>query len=182
MIYALLQVIILMMRASLAGVLVAAGAAKLADTRSFATTLMSLGVPVRRQLLIRGLAFIIPLMEVGVGMAIVSGFWPTVIDSIALLLMCSFSFVVIVALRRKLNVACRCFGTLSESQFSSKGLARSVLLTVLAAAVFWGGKTYKPHFDMAPGAILLLVAGFLLFGITVAQAAKSIAILKERMA
>jgi len=73
MISGVLQVIMLFMRASLAVVLVAAGAAKLADTRSFAVTLMGLGVPVRRQLFLRGFAIIVPLTELALGLAIISG-------------------------------------------------------------------------------------------------------------
>lgn len=182
MIQSILQVIILVMRASLAAVLVAAGAAKLADTGSFATTLLALRVPAGRGVLLRGLALFIPLLEVGVGIAVVSGLWPAVINSIVLVLMGGFSIVVLVALRRKLQVACRCFGTLSDSQFSGKGLARSLLLTVLAVIVFWGGNTYAPQFNAFPGVIILLDAGFLLFALAAAQAAKTIAILKERTA
>src|SRR5260370_33416846 len=133
------QVIILLMRASLAAVLVAAGSAKLADTRSFALTLLGLGLPVRQRLLTRGLAYAIPLLEGGLGLTVVSGLWPLVINGAVLVLLCGFRLVVIFALSRKLNVACRCFGTLSDSQFSKQGLARSLLLTLLAVVVFWSG-------------------------------------------
>src|SRR5947209_14284638 len=119
MIQSIFQVIVLLIRASLAAVLVAAGAAKLADTRSFATTLMGLGVPPRRALLLRGLALIIPLVEAGLVLAAVSGFWPRVVKAAVLVLLASFSIVVIFALRKRLQVACRCVGTLSDSQFSS---------------------------------------------------------------
>jgi len=178
LIQSILQVTIFLIRASLAAVLVAAGAAKLADVRSFTSTLIGLGVPVRRRLLLRGLARIIPLVEVGLGLAVVSCLWPTVINGAVLTLMCVFSIVVTVALRRKLNVACRCFGTLSDSQFSNKGLARSVLLTVLALVNFC---TYSPQSNGAPGLVILLVTGFLLFAFAAAQAAKTLAILKEDM-
>jgi len=178
----ILQIVLLLCRASLAAVLLAAGTAKLADTRSFAATLIGLGVPARRQLLVRGLAFIFPLVEVILGIAIVTGLWPTIINSLVLMLMCGFSLVIVVALRRKLQVACRCFGMLSDSQFSARGLARSLFLTLLAVLVFWGGRLYSLQLTGSPAAILLLVAGFLLFALAAAQAAKTIAELKERMA
>ena len=177
----ILQFIILMSRASLAAVLVAAGAAKLADVRGFATTLRGLGMPAKQDSLIRAIAFIIPLVELVLGIALISGLWPAIINAMVLVLYCGFTLVVIYALRRKVNVACRCFGMLSDSQFSSKGLARSLLLTLLAVIVFWGGRTYSLQFDGPPIAVLLLVAGFLLFGLAAAQAAKSIAVIKERM-
>ena len=181
MIYSILQVTLLLIRTSLAAVLIAAGAAKLADTRSFATTLMGLGVPVRREHLIRDLALTIPLLEVGVGIAVVSGLWPAIVNGALLVFMGSFSIVIIVALVKHLNVSCRCFGALSDSQFSSKGLIRSLFLTLLAAVIFWSGNTYPLHFDGPPGAIILLVAGFLIFAVAASQSAKTIAVLKEVM-
>ncbi len=177
----MILVIVFLLRASLAAVLVAAGAAKLADTRSFAITLIGLGVPARRERLLRGLALTIPLVEMGVGVMVVSGFWPAVTNGVLLLLMCSFSIVVIVALLKNLQVKCRCFGALSDSQFSGKGLVRSLLLTVLASVVFWAGNSFSLQFEGSPGIVLLLIAGYLVFAVVAAQAATSIAVLKERM-
>jgi len=179
MIQAILQVIVLLLRAALAAVLVAAGAAKLADTRSFARTLMGLGVPVRWRLPLRTLSIFIPLLELGLGLAIVGGLWPLVIDTIVLVLMVGFSIVVGIALQRKLKVACRCFGTLSDSQFSSRGLARSLLLASMAALVFWGERVVVPQGISWQPASILLVSGYLLFALGAAQAAQSIAVLKE---
>ena len=178
----ILQFIIFLSRASLAAVLVAAGAAKLADIKGFTATLRGLGMPDNHGSFTRGVAFIISLVEVVLGIALVSGLWPTIVNVMVLVLYCSFTLVVIIALSRRVNVACRCFGMLSDSQFSSKGLIRSVLLTLLALVVFLGGRTYSLQFDGPPIAILLLVAGFLLFGLAAWQAAKSIAVIKERMA
>lgn len=180
MIRLLVQIIVLLIRALLAAVLVAAGAAKLADTRSFATTLIGLGVPARRECWARGLALMVPLLEMGLGLALVSGLWPTVINAAVLVLMCSFSIVALVALRKAPQVTCRCFGALSDSQFSGRGLARSLLLTVLAVVVFWSGDTYALPLDRSPGIVVLLVAGYLLFAAVAAQAAATIAAVKER--
>ncbi len=176
----LVQITVLLIRALLAAVLVAAGAAKLADTRSFATTLIGLGMPARRERLVRGLALVVPLVEIGLGLGLVSGLWPMVMNSAVLVLLCGFSLVVLVALRKAPQVTCRCFGALSDSQFSGKGLIRSLLLTVLAIVAFWSGNTYAPQLDKSPSTIVLLVAGYLLFAAAAAQAAATIAIVKER--
>ncbi len=176
----LVQITVLLIRASLAAVLIAVGAAKLADTRSFATTLIGLGVPARQERLVRGLAFAVPLTEVSLGLGLVSDLWPTVINGAVLVLMCGFSIIVLVALRKAPHVACRCFGALSDSQFSGKGLARSLLLTVLAVVTWWSGNIYTPPFDRSPGAVILLVAGYLLFAAAAAQAAATIAAVKAR--
>ena len=178
----MIQVIVLLMRTSLAAVLIAAGAAKLADTRSFANTVSGLGMPARWEFLIRSLAYIIPLLEMGVGIATVSGLWPFVVNGALLVVTCGFSIVVIFALSRRLQVACRCFGMLSDSQFSGKGLVRSLFLTVLAAIIFWAWNAYSLRFDVPAYAVLLLIAGFLLFAAAAGQAARTLAIMKERMA
>lgn len=181
MLQSLIQVLLLLGRASLAAVLLAAGAAKLADGKGFATTLRGLGLPVRQEPFIRGLALLVPCIEVALGILSVAGLWSTVVNGLVLLLMCGFSLVVMMALRRKIHVACRCFGALSGSQFSGKGLVRSVLLVLLALLVFLGGRAYSFQLSAPPVAVLLLVAGFLLFALAAGQAAKSIAVLKERM-
>ena len=176
-----LQLALFGIRASLAAVLVAAGSAKLADTPSFAATLTGLGLPAGKPRLVRGLALAIPLLEVGLGLAVVGGLWPIVINGSVLFLMSGFSVVVLVALHKTPHVACRCFGALSDSQFTTRGLARCLLLTASAAAVFGGGNAYSLHFEVPLGAVVLLVVGYLLFAIAVAQAAQTIARVKVRM-
>lgn len=180
MIHDMLQIAVLLLRAFLAIILLAAGAAKLADMRNFSTTLIGLGIPAWRPLLIRGIALSVPLVEVVLGMAIVSNLWPTIVDSAVLVLMSSFSIVVIVALRKKLQVTCRCFGALSDSQFSSKGLLRSVGLTAAALAVMWGDRAVSLQQNASPGMIALLIVGFLLFALASMQAARTLAVLKRR--
>ncbi len=176
------QVVVLLMRASLASVLVAAGAAKLADLHSFAATLIALGVPAHRRHLVHGSAFTLPLVEVMLGLALVSGLWPTFINGAVLILMSGFSLVVIIALRKAPSATCRCFGALSDSQFSRRGLVRSLLLTTIAVIVlWWGTSTPTLQTDEPLMVRLLLVAGYLVFAIGVAQAATTIALLKGRM-
>jgi hypothetical protein len=57
-----------------------------------------------------------------------------------------------------------------------------LFLTVLAGVVFWSGNTFPLQLNALPGTTVLLVAGFLLFALAAMQAAKTIAVLKERMA
>ena len=127
------------MRALLAAVLIAAGAAKFADIQSFVATLVGLGVSIHKAYLVNGLALAVPLVEIGLGIALVSGLWPMIINAAVLVLMCSFSIVVLIALSKAPHVACRCFGSLTDSQFNGKGLIRSLFLTLLAAVIFWEG-------------------------------------------
>ncbi|MGH2531638.1 MAG: MauE/DoxX family redox-associated membrane protein, partial [Thermomicrobiales bacterium] len=69
------DLVLLLARATLAAVLIAAGAAKLVDTRGFATTLVGLGLPARRDRLVTATATAIPLLELGVGFMAVTRFW-----------------------------------------------------------------------------------------------------------
>lgn len=175
------QIILPLIRAILAVVLVAAGAAKLADVTGFAHTLYGLGVPGHWKYLVRGLALVVPLLEICLGLGLMAGLWPTIINSAVLILMCGFNALVLVALRKAPHVACRCFGALSDSQFSVKGLIRSLFLTLLAIMVFWSGITGTLQLNGSLASIVLLVAGYLLFAIAAAQAARTIATIKERM-
>lgn len=111
-----------------------------------------------------------------------TNFGVIIVNSILLALTCSFSLVVIIALRKKINISCRCFGALSDSQFNGKGLARNLLLTVFALTTFLNGSASSSPFDGTLGTTILLVTGYLLFGIATTQAAKSLAMIKERMA
>ncbi|SRR6266566_3689828 len=182
MIWYTFQVFVLLIRSALAAVLVASGAAKLSDIRSFVMTLAGLGLPAHRPYVLRGLAISIPLLEIGVGIVAVTGLWATIINGILLVLMCSFSLIVMIALQKKVNISCRCFGALSDSQFNGKGLVRNLLLTVLALIVFLSGSASSSQIGGALGTTMLLVAGYLVFGIATTQAAKSLAAIKERMA
>jgi uncharacterized membrane protein YphA (DoxX/SURF4 family) len=177
----IVHLIVLILRAFLAAILVTSGAAKMADRQGFATTLMTLGLSIRPVYLVLGLSVAIPLLEIGIGVFLVSGFWPSMLNIAVLVLMGSFTLITIFALRKKLSVACRCFGALSDSQFNRKGLVRSLLLTGSALLVFWGGNTYSLGFDGSPSSIILLVAGYLILAGVAAQAAKTIAMLKARL-
>lgn len=176
-----MESIILLIKGFLATVLIAAGAAKFSDISGFTTTLIGLGMPARRRCLVRGLAFTVPLTEIGLGFFLIGDFFPLVVNTAVLLLMGVFSLVVLIALRKTPHVTCRCFGALSDLQFSWKGLARSIFLMVLAAVVVWEEKRYVPPAEMLLGPGVLLIVGYIIFAVGVAQAAKTIAMLKERI-
>ena len=171
---------IYLIRAFLAIVLLIAGAAKLSDTRSFTLTLLGLGMPLQAKRLIRGLTLFVPVIELGVGLLLASGLWPNTVAIISLVLFTVFSVVVFVALKRTPHVKCRCFGSLSDSQFSGWGAARNILFLLSAAFLVWGGGTFSPSLDSSPGERILLVCGYLVFAVVAGQAAETIADIKER--
>ncbi len=175
-----MPIVALLIRGFLAAVLVVSGAAKLADIQSFTTTLVGLGFPAEQKYLVRKLSLLIPLIEVCIGIMLVSGFLQTIINGILLLVMCCFSVTVIIALQKRLHVECKCFGSLSDSQFNSKGLVRSLLLTVCAGIVFWQGNLHPLYAENSPGPLLLLLAGYVILGVVAMQATQTVALLKDR--
>lgn len=181
MISSFVPIIIFLMRALLATVLVASGAAKLVDLVSFTATLRALGVPTGQQQKIHPIALVISLLEFTLGLALGSGLWPQVINSAVLGLMASFSAVVLVALRKAPHVSCRCFGALSETQFSGRGLARSLLLTAFAIMIFWYEAISPLPLDGSLILRVLLLTGYFVFAASAAQAAQTLAFVKERI-
>lgn len=177
----IIEIGLLILRAILAAVLIAAGAAKLADTRNFGDTLYGLGMPVSMGWLVNGLVIAFPLVELGLGFGLVSGVMSQEINLAVLVLMVVFMLITLVALIRKPNLKCRCFGALSDSQFSGKGLIRIVFLVAAAAVVVLGGPSTILLVD--EGSILmvgLLMVCYGFFAIGSVQAAKTIAAVKER--
>lgn len=178
----ILAVALLTGRAALAAVLVAAGSAKLADVESFAVTLTALGISAHRQPVARRLGVALPLMELGIGFALASGAAPEAVDIAALVLTIAFSAAVVVALSRHLQVTCRCFGALSESQFSRRGLARSLALMALAAILVWQSHAADQLLVSAVGFRLIVVGGYGILALATLQAAKTMELARERRA
>lgn len=175
-----LDAFILFLKVFLATVLVAAGAAKFADLPGFITTLIGLGVPSHRDFLLRGIGFTVPLLEVTLGIMLVVGVWPEVINLLTLGLTLFFTAITTIALVRGFQVTCRCFGALSESQFNRRGLTKTLILTLIAFTIAYQGATSQQQFQEAPGSTALLVVAYAIFIIAVIQAAKTTAMFRER--
>lgn len=172
----ILGAILALIRAFLGVVLLAAGGAKLADTRTFAATLANLGVPARPTSLRGILALAIPLGEILLGLAVACQRLPLLADAAALVLFAAFTGVIIEVLRAKPGVACRCFGSLSDSQFGWAGAVRGVLLTCLAALMLLADLAGVTDKSTVSGlTAILIVLGYLLFAYAAAQAARTLA-------
>lgn len=174
---------VLLIQASLGAMLLMAGAAKLADPRSFAHTLLELGIPARWSLVIKLFPFIVPAFEVILGIAALSNVWPSLVDSVLPILMWGFTGVVLFALQRSYPVQCRCFGALSDRQFTRWALLRSSGLSIGATLLFIADRTtvwLEPIGSI--GNILLVIFGSVILGLAAAQGARTIALVKERVA
>ncbi|MGH2532599.1 MAG: MauE/DoxX family redox-associated membrane protein, partial [Thermomicrobiales bacterium] len=128
--------------------------------------------------LVTATATAIPLLELGVGFMAVTRFWPVATSLAVLVLAASFTALTGWALIWRPRVACRCFGTLTDSQFSRRDLVRSALLTVTAALVLWYEAVRAPALAASAGWSLMLLLGFAVFALAAAQAATTLSALK----
>jgi uncharacterized membrane protein YphA (DoxX/SURF4 family) len=156
-------------------VLVASGAAKLADVRNFQGTLVGLGVH-------RGTAaaaWLVGGLELAVGVVSLTSLWPRVTDGVVLALTLVFAAVAAVAARRSPGLRCRCFGALSNSQFGRKALLRSLVLAAVAAAVLAGELVDGTAANRSALPLAALVAAAGVFALAAAQAARTIGLVQE---
>jgi hypothetical protein len=171
--------VLLSARSVLAVVLLAAGAAKLADLRAFETTILGLGNGMSARGA-RMLALVLAASEAGIGFASLAGVWPGAVDIAVLALLVVFAGVTAYAWRRNPGGRCRCFGALSESRFGPREMARSVLLAATGVAVVAAGAAGEAAYDATslPGAALLICA--VLFALACAQSARALAFAQLR--
>jgi uncharacterized membrane protein YphA (DoxX/SURF4 family) len=126
----------LLVRLSLGGILLAAGASKLADRAGFVQAVLGFGVlpaPLGR-LYGRSL----PFLELGTAGLLLAGIALPAAAALAVLLLASFVIAVSVALARGQRLACHCFGAASGAQVGRYTLARSVALLCAAGTLLWG--------------------------------------------
>src|SRR5919108_2839892 len=129
---------ILSARLVLAAVFLVAGLAKLADRRGTQQAVIEFGVP---RLLAAPLAILLPLVELGVAVALVpktSAWWGGIG---ALALVAAFVAAIGVNLARGRKPDCHCFGQLHSAPAGWSTLGRNAGLAAVAAFVVWQGST-----------------------------------------
>lgn len=127
-----MDVVILVVRIVLAGVLVVAGVAKALDVGATRRSVPALGLP---KALALPIAIALPIAELGVGLLLVPVATAHLAAVAAFLLFSAFSIVVGMALVRGRDAECHCFGQLSSEPIGAATLVRSVLLALAAAFV-----------------------------------------------
>lgn len=137
MFYHILETCILLCRAGFAVMLLIAGVTKLANINDFAITLSNLVSSTPEGRLVRFVAFLFPLLELCLGLLVISGLWSLTIDGAVLFLMLMFNGVILFALKKAPNSTCQCFGSLSGTRFNLSSFFRSVVLTLVAFGVFF---------------------------------------------
>jgi hypothetical protein len=145
-----MDLMLLVARLLLAGVLGIAGVAKLADRAGSRQALQDFGVPTA---LASPLGILLPLAELAVAVALVPTVtaWGGAVGALALLLL--FLVAISLTLAKGRAPACRCVGQLSSAPAGWPTLVRNGLLAGLAGVVIWHG----PH-DVGPRALSWLEA------------------------
>lgn len=154
---------------------VVAGLGKLVQRRNGGNDFVA-ALGVRQEWISAAIATALPIVELGLGVALLLGFGgnSAAYGSLALLLIFTFAILVILVQRRR--VECNCFGSLARAPLSSWSVARNggfILLACLALhpgadALTVDGLLYgranppgAPVSDLIPLLVLLSVAGVL---------------------
>lgn len=160
----------LVLRASIALVLVAAGGAKLADRAGFKETLKRLGAPSWGADI--G-STIIPAFEVCLGVCSLIGVAAFAIDVLVLSLTLGFVGTSLYAMRLTPGLVCRCFGAFRNSPFGWRGLVRSSGLALGAAVIALSSGSLSPSYSAPFTLRLLIIVVGLLVALGFGEAARA---------
>jgi hypothetical protein len=130
------MIVVFVSRLILAVVFAVAGCAKLARREQTESTLDAFGAPAALR---RPLAFVLPLVELGLAAALLPAVSAPYAGVAALLMLAAFSFLVARVLVRGEEVDCNCFGSLGPSRISRWTLVRNLVLLVPAGIVAGAG-------------------------------------------
>lgn len=125
--------LVLFARLCIGGVFLASGIAKLADRPGTAASMA------RYPFLPSGsgkmLGFILPLLELAVGVMLLLGLYTIYAALAAICLFALFSVLILYDLATGSNQSCHCFGKLSDEKLTPLALVRNLLLILLALII-----------------------------------------------
>jgi uncharacterized membrane protein YphA (DoxX/SURF4 family) len=143
----------LLVRLCLGGILLVAGASKLADRAGFVQGVLDFGL--LPPSLARLYGWCLPFLELATAGLLIAGIAVPAAAALAVLLLTSFVIAVAVALMRGQRLACHCFGAASGSRVGRYTLTRSVVLLGTAGALLLA--TVRSRSPDAPAALDQLV-------------------------
>jgi hypothetical protein len=172
--------IVLAARDALGLALLLAGGAKLADITAFRATLVALGLGrMRPERASRILAVILPTWEIGLGAATLAGLSAQHADIAVWATFTTFFLVVAFAARRRPGLSCRCFGAFGASVFDRKAVRRSGGLMGVATLTLFGGYVTSTSYSGSVPAIVLVVAGSLMFALVAKEGTVALTSFRE---
>jgi methylamine dehydrogenase accessory protein MauD len=131
------DLLLLSARLLLAAVFTVAGVAKLADRKGSRQAVEDFGVPARLSGVV---ATVLPVVELGVAIALIltSFAWWGALGALALL--ATFVAAIVVNLARGRHPNCQCFGQLHTAPVGRSTLIRNLVLAAIAGFVVWQGQ------------------------------------------
>lgn len=157
------QAAVLLCKAFIAVLLLAAGGAKLADLRGFASAVRLFLPPAVPRALPRTLAGAVAVVEITTGAGSLGLPRATWLNTAVLGICGCFLAVATIGHARHRGQSCRCFGGLSRSGFGAAGVARAAGLTLAAfaavASVPVQAVALRPAAQLGLVVVGLLVAG-----------------------
>jgi len=124
----------LWMRHFMAGFFLVFSFFKLLNLRGFATGYATYDILAKR---IPAYGLIYPFIELGLGLAYITGFYPVLTNSITLIVMAISTVGVVQSLLRKTQFQCACLGTVIQLPLSKVTLAEDLLMLVMSATMLY---------------------------------------------
>jgi uncharacterized membrane protein YphA (DoxX/SURF4 family) len=131
---------LLLLRLVLGGLLLIAGVTKLADRAAFYSAVSDYDV--LPSSLARPFAFLMPIVEVTLGLLLVLGFVTVAAAALAVPLFGSFSIAIGINMLRGRNFDCHCFGSTHSDRIGWPALLRSLVLAGTALFVAFGASRF----------------------------------------
>lgn len=129
---------VLVLTVFLAVMFVSAGTAKLLESDDFKESFNALTTV--KGTFLEALAFVVPIIEIGLGYGLASGVYLAQMSFAALVLLVCFTGLLVVSLARGTQASCGCFGEISKEPVSGKTIIRNIALVLSAAFLFWTTK------------------------------------------
>lgn len=164
-------------RDALAAVLIMAGAAKLSDLSAFEATLV--GLVGKRYGALRWFAMAVAAWEVGLGMAVLGVSRLELVNVGLVVTFGGFVLATSWAVWRRPGLSCRCFGALSNSEFSVRRLITGTILTLIAILVLIADHATGTQPSIDPSMLAFVMAGYALLGLATIQAARTVEQVRE---
>lgn len=125
----------LTLRLILALIFFGSALSKLRDLATFVQGVLNYEILPRGTAHVFGL--LLPYVELGTAILLLSGFFPVVAAGLALLLLISFAIAIGINADRGRSIPCHCFGAIQSSRIGWHSLLRDVILLPLAAWLLW---------------------------------------------
>lgn len=152
---ALVEIAVLAARALVAVILLASGFAKLADHRTFSSTLSQL---FNQHVLVATISRAFPILEISLGFALLSGVYTRTVEVLVLILLLALATLSIITMVKGIDVPCRCFGALTKSRLGASSFYKASVLCLLVLLGMTFPSATLEHVRHLEGSLIILAA------------------------